>query len=187
MRYNTLLATALVVGLGTGTSYADPIPAVELATATQNGTNVDVTVQLNVGFRFIQSAVGDNELFLFNDALPGSSITNVLSFPNKPPGGGLFGLTNLPPVSTPAGDFTASIECVDSTACVGASTPEMTFISFTVTNATVADLQTPNSSGEVFFADALGPEDTTVPEPSTLALLGLGFLGLRAVRRNKAT
>jgi len=74
---------------------------------------------------------------------------------------------------------------LNSLECNGAATPVMTSLGFTVTSATVADLSMPNSNGNAFFADVLGP--TAVPEPTTIAMLGLGFLGLCAIRRNKTT
>jgi len=190
MRYKTLLATALVVGLSWTTSparaalFTIPEGTVNL---TQNGTNVDISVTLNPGLRFVETNAGGGELFLFNATVTNTSFVSFTSAPSGPPSG-ITGFGNLsPPASTAtAGDFTASIECLIATECDGAATPDMRTLQFTVVDATVAQLSQPNTAGVAFFADTISTV-TAVPEPSTVAILGLGFLGLCAVRRNKAT
>jgi len=68
----------------------------------------------------------------------------------------------------------------------------MTSLTFTVTNATLAQLEKANANGNLFAADILcgaaqtqcggltGPVDVSaaVPEPSTWGMMLLGFLGL---------
>jgi len=104
-----------------GVSHAVAIPfGSGTAVLTQSGTSVNFDVALNFGNRFIESISGGGKLFLFNDSLPGSTITNVTATPNKP-AGNLTGSTNLAPVSTVAGSFTASVECTVATECDGAS------------------------------------------------------------------
>ena len=76
-------------------------------TLAQAGTSVNFSVALNNGSRFVETAVGGGELFLFNDALPGSAINGVDSSPSGPPAGGLVGFTNLPQGVFGAGTFTA--------------------------------------------------------------------------------
>jgi hypothetical protein len=175
MKKFLLAATLLSLPL---TAHALPFGSVTL---TQSGTSVNVDVVLNFGSRFIESANGGGELFLFNDSLAGSTITNVTAAPNTP-AGLLTGFTNLA-VSTSGGTFTASVECVVATQCDGASTPDMTSLSFTVTNATVAQLEVPNAAGNAFFADILAP--TAAPEPATLAVLGVGLAGLAFAKRRQ--
>ena len=160
MKKLLLAATLLSLPL---TAHALPFGSVTL---TQSGTSVNVDVVLNFGSRFIESANGGGELFA----------------PNTP-AGLLTGFTNLPPVSTSGGTFTASVECVVATQCDGASTPDMTSLSFTVTNATVAQLEVPNAAGNAFFADILAP--TAAPEPATLAVLGVGLAGLAFAKRRQ--
>jgi hypothetical protein len=146
-------------------------------TLTQVGTSVNVDVVLNPGIRFRESVNGGNELFLFNDSLPGSTIVNIASAPNTP-AGGIVGFTNLVPAvsAVGGGDFTASVECMITSECDGASTPDMTELTFTVTEATKADLETPNADGNAFFADTLAL--AAVPEPPTWAMMLVGFAGL---------
>src|SRR5262249_62029502 len=52
-----------------------PAPGFGSVTLTQAGTSVDFTVSLINGNRFVETGAGGGELFLFNDAIAGSTIT----------------------------------------------------------------------------------------------------------------
>jgi hypothetical protein len=168
-------------------------------TLTQSGTSVNFDVVLNSGNRFVETGAGGGELFLFNDSLSGSTITSITATLNGATvtiPGGLSGFTNISPavMADGTGTFTASVECTDPAACNGGSTPNINDLHFTVTNATLAQLETANSLGNIFVADILcgasqtgctagltGPVDvntSAVPEPATWGMMLLGFLGL---------
>jgi len=159
-------------------------------TLTQIGANVNFSVSLINGNRFVETGAGGGELFLFNDSIPGSTITSVTSGPNTP-AGGLVGFTNLAPVMADGtGTFTASVECTVASDCNGGSAPTMTSLLFTVTNATVAGLTTANANGNFFVADILcgptqpqcgglsGPVDVSAAAPVPGPIVGGGLPGL---------
>jgi hypothetical protein len=177
-------------------------------TLTQVGSSVNFDVELINGSRFVETGAGGGELFLFNDAIAGSTITTVASAPTTP-AGGLVGFTNLPPVMADGtGTWTASVECTVAADCNGGSAPVMNSLTFTVTNATVAGLETANAAGNIFVADILcgatvavcggltGPVDVSagaVPIPGPIVGAGLpglvaacvGLVGLARRRRQK--
>jgi hypothetical protein len=86
-------------------------------------------------------------------------------------------------------NWTASVFCATASNCNGGSTPNINDLHFTVTNATLAQLEIGNDAGNMFVADILcnatgcpqgmltGPVDVEVPAP----LIGHGFLALLAI------
>jgi PEP-CTERM motif-containing protein len=174
-------------------------------TLTQSGTSVNFDVVLNNGNRFVETGAGGNSFFLFNDTLSGSTITGITATLNgvtvaQPPGG-LSGLTNQPAIMADGtGTFTAQVFCTVASDCNGGSTPNINDLHFTVTNATLAQLETANANGNLFVADILcgatqtgcttgltGPVDVSgvVPEPTTLLMVGTALLGLGGAWRRR--
>jgi hypothetical protein len=175
-------------------------------TLTQSGTSVIFDVVLSNGNRFVETGAGGNSLFLFNDALSGSTITNITTTLNGTTvtviPGGVSGATNQPAIMADGtGTFTAQVFCTVASDCNGGSTPTFNDLHFTVTNATLAQLETANANGNLFVADILcgstqtgctagltGPVDVSIP-PSvpdggmTLMLLGGALVGLETLRR----
>jgi hypothetical protein len=178
-------------------------------TLTQVGANVTFDVTLINGNTFIETGSGGQELFLFNDAIAGSTITNIVATENGTPvtfPNGLSGFTNISPavMADGTGTWTASVECTQpatGNGCNPGMIPTINDLHFTVTNATLAALETANANGNIFVADILcgsgqtqcggltGPVDVTapsrVPLPGALPLFVTGLVGLGVLGRRK--
>jgi hypothetical protein len=200
-RADTFNLTSCDLSTGCGTATL-PFGTVTLTTTTA-GVLFDVV--LTSGNRFVETGAGNQELFLFNDSVSGSTITNITATLNGTVvaiPGGLSGFTNLLlPKNPTTGDLTGSVECTDPKSCNGASGPNINDLHFTVTGATLAQLETKNTNGNIFIADILcgqtgcggltglvdvstGPIPPPVPIPPAAmlfgsALVGLGLLGRR--------
>jgi len=166
-------------------------------TLTQNGASVDFVVSLAGGNRFVQTGSADQQLFKFNGAASAGNIINEATANplNAVPGGlqGFAGAFNQPVT----GNFGFGIACATDP-CNGGSTPVFTGLTFTVTNATIAQLTVPNNLNNLFVADVLiasngqtGPVDVTgpgvVPEPTTLLMVGTALVGLGAGWRRRVS
>jgi len=163
-------------------------------TLNQNGTTVDVTVDLFGTNAFVKTGSADDQAFKFNAT--GVALGDITVDQNAPkPLAAQTGAFN----GDGTGNFSFGIAC--PTCGGGNSDMFSTDIIFHVADATIADLTVPNNLGNVFVADIIGstgntgPVDATtanppmkVAEPSSLAVLGgsLVAMGLVLRRRKKA-
>jgi len=174
-------------------------------TLTTSGTGVLFDVVLNNGSRFVETGAGGGSLFLFNDSVAGSTVTGITATLNGATvtiTGGLTGLTNQSPIMADGtGTFTAAVKCTLDASCNGGSTPNINDLHFTVTNATIDQLDNGNALGNIFVADILcgagvsvcggltGPVDVStpgvVPEPTTLLMVGTALVGLGGAWRRR--
>src|SRR5437660_1357143 len=112
-----------------------PPPGFGSITLTQSGTSVNFDVVLINGNRFVETGAGGNSLFLFNDTVMGSTVTNITATLNgttvSQPPGGLSGLTNQSPFTADGTvTFTAEIFCTVGSDCNGGSTPHINDLHF---------------------------------------------------------
>jgi hypothetical protein len=157
-------------------------------TLTEVGGNLDVSVVLNAGYSFVLTGAADFQDFKFNAT--GVAVSDITITQNAPytlvastgtyngDGTGLFGfgITGTGQGNGLAGTFNSPI-------------------SFSIANATIADLTQPNNLGILFVADLYssstgntGPADvtpsTSVPDGgATVTLLGAALVGLAGFRK----
>jgi hypothetical protein len=171
-------------------------------TLTENAGNVDVSVSLRSDMNFVTTGnTNSHTVFSFNaSGIALSDITNIV-------GGDSTGYTAVAPAgNSPFGTFLFGIICNANCENGGSGGGYDDPLTFTVLNAVLADFYNLSTDGTAayFAADvicvgttcngatgAVGVTDKTppdeVPEPGTLALLGLGLagLGFGARRRRK--
>jgi hypothetical protein len=152
-------------------------------TVTQNGTTVDVTVDLATGYSFVKTGSADFQNFKFNAT--GVTLADITIDAHAPSLVAATGTLN----GNGTGDFAFGINA--PAVGNGASGAFTSDIVFHVANATIADLTAPNALGNIFVADILAPNGNTGPVAVTatpapdsgstallfaLVLFGLGFV-----------
>jgi hypothetical protein len=179
-----------------GYGTAGPFGTVNLV---QNGSNVDFTVTLFDGSRFVRTGAGDSMNFKFNGT--GVALADIINLTGQANGWGLKSAT---------GSF-----CGDGGGCYafgvyfannpvggadqgnGGAAGLLGPITFTVKDAIITDFLDLNDKKQIFVADVISGKSgltglidasdptgvTLVPEPITMLLLGLGLVGVAGVRR----
>lgn len=169
-------------GCGDATSYGT-------VTLTENGTGgVDFVVSLSGSEFFVATGAGDDQYFKFNNTNTDTVTENSA----------LIQYNISSPLGTFCGDgggcFSYGIGPQGGCAQGTCPLPVGTVLTFTVNNATIADLTTLNNLGNIFVADVniagntglidVSTPPVTVPDGgSTAMLLGSALLGLGALRR----
>lgn len=162
-------------------------------TLTQVGANVNVTVSLINGNKFVETGAGGGMNFLFDDAaITLGNITNIISATGQPMAAAMG-----PIMADGTGNWMWGVFCTNcGNGGAGAFTGP---ISFTVTNTTLAQMEVGHPvtgfGTELFVADVLsgttgntGDVDVNTPPSApdggtTLMLLGSALSGLGLARR----
>jgi hypothetical protein len=111
---------------------------------TQVGTNVSITATLAAGYQYAQTALADFQIFKFNGI--GVALTDIVVGGHVPGLGAATGAFN----GDGTGNFSFGINCPT---CGNGPTGFGGAISFTIVNATIAEVTAPNELGNVFVAD----------------------------------
>jgi len=154
----------------TGTCGTPPFGTVDV---TQAGVNVNFVVTLAAGYQYAQTGSADFQIFKFNGT--GVALGDIVVGAHVPALAAATGAFN----GDGTGNFSFGINCPT---CGNGPTGFGGAISFTVGNATIADVTAGNNLGNIFVADVLapngntGPVDVAVPGP----IAGAGLPGLIA-------